>query len=116
MSEERDTAGWKFYQKHLNFFYTRDIEGLVQSDYHEDAELVTVDWSARGRDALRQIFTGYLEMIGDFKVRTTEKFHETDDAIMLEATMDTQKAGERKVYDIFVMRAGKITHHFTGVR
>ena len=55
-------------------------------------------------------------MIGDFTLRSTDNFHESEDAIILEATMDTEKTGERKVYDCFVMRDGKISHHFTGVR
>jgi len=30
--------------------------------------------------------------------------------------MDTSRAGERKVYDIFVLKDGKISYHFTGLR
>ncbi len=113
---ERDTPGWKFYQKHLGFFYRKDVDGLVENDYNDDAVCASVDFVVRGRDALRQLFTGYLQAIGDFQVRTTEKFQEADDLVVLEATMDTERAGERKVYDIFVMKDGKIQYHITGVR
>ena len=30
--------------------------------------------------------------------------------------MDTSKAGERRVYDVFVLRNGKIQYHFTGLK
>ena len=116
MAEERDTPGWNFYQRHLQYFFDKDIEGLVTNDYTEDAELLAGEFAVKGRDALRQVFTGYLDIIGEFTVRSTEKFMESYDAIILEATLDTEKTGERKVYDAFVMRDGKISHHFTGVR
>ena len=114
--EPRDTPGWKFYMNHLKYFFDGDIDGLVKNDYTEDAELLAGEFAVKGTDALREVFTGYLQMVGPFTLRTTDKFFETDDAIILEATMDTQNTGERKVYDAFVMRDGKISHHFTGVR
>jgi hypothetical protein len=55
-------------------------------------------------------------MVGPFTVRSTDKFNTIDDAIMLEAILDTTNAGERKVWDAFIMRDGKISHHITGVR
>ena len=111
-----DTPGWKFYMNHLQYFFNKDIDGLVANDYTPDAELLAGEFAVKGTDALREVFTGYLQMVGDFTLRNTSKFMETDDAIILEATMDTANTGERKVYDCFVMRDGKISHHFTGVR
>ena len=66
------------------------------------------EFGVKGHDQLRQLFTGYLDMIGDFTLRSTDKFHESEDAIILEATLDTEKTGERKVYDCFVMRDGVV--------
>jgi hypothetical protein len=111
-----DTPGWKFYQKHLSFFYTKDVEGLLANDYTPDAQLISYDFAVRGHDAMRPIFTAYLEMLGDFTVKTTERFTETEDAILLEATLAGPKFGERKVYDVFVFRDGKASYHFTGTR
>ena len=88
----------------------RDIDGLVANDYTEDAEVLAGEFHVKGRDQLKQLFTGYLDMIGDFTLRSTDKFHESEDAIILEATMDTEKTGERKVYDCFVMRDGKMAN------
>ena len=111
-----DTPGWRFYQKHLGFFYRRDIEGLLASDYAEDAELISYDFAVRGHAAMRPIFAAYLEMLGDFTVKSTEHFTETEDSILLEATLAGPKFGERKVYDVFVFRDGKAAYHFTGTR
>ena len=50
-SMRTDTPGWRFYQKHLSFFYTKDIEGLLASDYAEDARLISYDFAVRGHAA-----------------------------------------------------------------
>jgi hypothetical protein len=114
--ENLDTPGWKFYMNHLQYFFNKDIDGLVANDYTPDATVIAGEFAVKGTEAMKELFTGYLGMVGDFTLRETTKFQETDDAIILEATMDTANTGERKVYDCFVMRDGKISHHFTGVR
>ena len=47
-------------------------------------------------------------------VKSTDKFTSTGDSIFLEATVESAM-GQARVYDAFVLRDGKITHHFTGV-
>ena len=113
---ERDTPGWKFFQRHLNFFYAKDIDGLLASDYNDDAVVMSYDFAIKGKEGLKQLFTAYLEMIGDMQLTSTEHFNETEDSILIEATMQTSKAGERKVYDVFVLKNGKISYHITGLR
>jgi hypothetical protein len=115
MAKEQDTAGWRFYMRQIELLQAENIEELLATHYTDDGQLIAVDWSVQGHGALRQAFKTYLESIGSFTVET-EKFHETDDSIFFEATMNTEKAGVRKVYDAFVFRDGKISHHFTGVR
>ena len=114
--EDLDTPYFHFYKRHIQFFLDKDIDGLVASDYTEDAQVLAGEFHVQGHEALKQLFTGYLQMVGDFTLRSTDKWQESDDAIILEATMDTANTGERKVYDCFVMRDGKIAYHFTGVR
>ena len=113
---DQQTPGWKFYEKHLQYFYDKDVVGLVANDYNEDAIVMSYDFVVKGPEALRGLFTAYLDMIGDFTVTSTEHFRETDDAIQLEATLQTTKAGIRKVYDVFVLKNGKISYHFTGLK
>ena len=59
-------------------------------------------------------FRDYIEMLGDIVVESTDKFAETDDAILFEATVRST-LGLARVYDAWVLRDGQITHHFTGV-
>ncbi|MDQ1357388.1 MAG: hypothetical protein QOF20_2872 [Acidimicrobiaceae bacterium] len=113
---DQESPQWKFYVKHVQWFLDGDVEGLVENDYTDDAVLLAGEFSVKGHDALKAAFTQYLEMVGPFTVRSTDKFNTIDDAIMLEAILDTTNAGERKVWDAFIMRDGKISHHITGVR
>lgn len=111
-----DSWAWRWYEKHLKFFYEKDVEGLLKSDYAEDCQLVSYDFAVKGHGAMRQIFTAYLEMMGDFTLKSTDHFTVTEDSIMLEATLTGQKFGERKVYDVLVFRDGKAIYHFTGLK
>lgn len=113
---DTDSPAWKFYQRHVDFFVRKDIAGMLVSDYTDDAEVVSYDFAAKGKEQLLQLFTGYLAMMGDIKLKSTEHFRATADSMLLEATMETSGAGERKVWDVFVLRDGKIARHFTGIR
>jgi len=113
---DQQTPGWKFYEKHLQYFYDKDIAGLVANDYNEDAIVMSYDFTVKGPEALRQLFTAYLDMIGEFQVVSTEQFRETEDAVLLEATLQTSKVGIRKVYDAFVFKNGKVSYHMTGLK
>jgi hypothetical protein len=53
-------------------------------------------------------------MLGKLEVVSTDKFVETDDSLFFEATVNTN-FGQAKVFDAWVLRDGKISHHFTGV-
>ncbi len=44
----------------------------------------------------------------------TDKFIETEDTIFFEATI-TGDLSEAQVYDVFMLRDGKATHHFSGI-
>ena len=110
------TAGKQFYQRQLDFLYAKDAEGLIDNNYTEDAVLISFDHTIRGRQALKEYFRGYLEMLGDLKVTSTDKFTETPESIFFEATVQTGKFGVVHVFDAMVLRDGKISHHFTGVK
>jgi hypothetical protein len=57
---------------------------------------------------------GYLARLGTLRLKSTDQFTETEDSIFFEATITTS-IGVAKVYDVFLLREGKATHHFTGV-
>lgn len=110
-----DTPGKKFYEDQLDYIFRKDVDGLIDNHYNEDAVLVAFDFTVKGHQALKEHFRGYLEMLGDLKLKSTDKFTETEDTVFFEATVETQH-GEAVVYDAFVLENGKINYHFTGVK
>jgi hypothetical protein len=102
-----------FYEEQLTYLNAGDAKGLVERHYHPDASLITFDRITTGRDALRALFEAYIKQMGFFQLKT-DKFQATDDGILVEATL-TSKAGTNRVYDVFVLQEGRITHHFAGV-
>jgi hypothetical protein len=107
------TPGWAFFDRQIAALESGDID-KVMAQYQEDAVLVSFDTTVRGLPALREHFVKYLARLGSLKLLSTEHFTETPDSIFLEATVRTSSA-DAKVYDIFMLRDGKATHHFTGL-
>ena len=105
---EQDTPGWKLYKRQVQFYIDRDMDGLVSTNYTEDASLTGFNFHVSGAPALKQAFTVYLDTIGDLTLKTTEKFIEGDDFVFFEAIIGTSKVGDLKVYDIFTLRDRKI--------
>ena len=71
--------------------------------------------SVQGKAALKEYFRSYLNRLGFIRLVSTDKFRETRDAIFFEATVET-KLGVVRVYDALVLRDGKVTHHFAGLK
>ncbi|MCB0132988.1 MAG: nuclear transport factor 2 family protein [Caldilineaceae bacterium] len=109
------TFGQQFYQRQLDFLVAKEADGLVESQYAEDGEIVSFDFTVKGHEALKNHFRGYLDMLGYIKVLSTDKFAESENTIFFEATVETQ-LGVAQVYDAFVLQDGKVIHHITGVK
>jgi len=103
-----------FYDRQVALLEAGDVETIVTQQYAEDAVLVSFDFTRRGRDELRSHFRDYLAHLGGLELVSTDKYTETDDAIFFEATVRTGH-GVARVYDVFVLRDGQATHHFTGL-
>jgi hypothetical protein len=106
--------GKKFYEEQLGYLTPKDVDGLVANHYNDDAVLISFAVTVKGREALRDYFRTYLERLGTLAVTSTDQFVETEDSILLEATV-TSNLGTVRVYDAFVLRDGKISYHFAGV-
>ena len=103
-----------FYDRQVARLEAGDVETIVTQQYAEDAVLVSFDVTRRGRDELRSHFRDYLAHLGGLELVSTDKYTETDDAIFFEATVRTGH-GVARVYDVFILRDGQATHHFTGL-
>ena len=107
------TPGWQFYDRQIAFLEGEDIDGLM-TQYADDAVLVSFDNQIRGKQAMHEYMRSYLQRLGTLRLLSTDKFTETPDSIFFEATIQTT-GGIARVYDVFMLRDGKATHHFTGL-
>ena len=115
MSQAQVPAKFKaFYDRQIEFLAAKDAAGLIANQYTEDAELLSFTNHIKGAKALVEYFTGYIAGLGYIKLLSTDKYTEGDNSIFFEATVETA-GGIARVYDVFVLRDGKIAHHFTGL-
>ena len=108
-----DTPGQAFYKRQISALEAGDLDALL-TQYHTDASMIGFDFTVKGHPAIKKHFEGYLERLGTLRLKSTDKFTETEDAIFFEATI-TSDLGEARVYDVFMLRDGKATHHFSGL-
>ena len=108
------SPGREFYDRQVAYLEANDVDGLIENQYHDDATIVSFDFTKSGKETLRTHFIEYLQHLGGLKVKSTDKFTETPDSIYFEATVTTG-GGEAKVYDVFILKDGKATKHFTGL-
>ena len=108
------TPGRELYERQIRFLLARDVDGLIDTNYTRDAELISFQAVVKGSEALKEYFRGYVALLGELVVESTDKFVETEDAVFFEATVRSA-LGRAHVYDAFVLHDGKIAVHFTGV-
>ena len=107
------TAGKAFYDRQIAALEAQDMDALM-AQYDNDATLIGFDFTIKGKEAIREHMKRYLASLGTLRLQSTDKFTETEDSIFFEATITTS-IGIAHVYDVFILRDGKATHHFTGV-
>jgi aerobic carbon-monoxide dehydrogenase small subunit len=110
-----DTPGKRFYQRQVEYLIAGDADALVEDNYNDDAVLTSAEFIVKGKEALKQHFRNYLRWVTIKAVKSTDKFVETDNTVLFEATVESNH-GVVSVYDAFVLEDGKIAYHFTGVK
>ncbi len=105
----------EFYKEQLDYLFAKDVDGLIDNHYNEDAILVSFDFVVKGRAALKAHFRNYLKTLGHLEVKSTNKFNVADDSIFFEASV-VSDLGPAEVFDALVLQKGKIAYHFTGVK
>jgi hypothetical protein len=108
------TAKRDFYDEQIQLLQAHDVDRLIDEHYTEDAELISFNVVVKGNGPLKEYFRGYVKMLGTLEVLSTDNFAETDDSVFFEATVKSD-LGTVGVFDAWVIRDGKISHHFTGV-
>ncbi len=76
--------------------------------------MLNFDYYIKGAPALIEYFKVYIGNLGYIKLLSTDKYAEGDDSVFFESTVETA-GGIAQVYDVFVMRDGKIWRHFAGI-
>ena len=115
------TSGRKFFDEHMEYLATKKVADMVNNTYAEEAILYNAfplfednppPNVVKGRKALIETFTKYLEYQGEIQVDSLYNFLETDDVISFQATITSPKTGKWAVGDVWLMRSGQIARHF----
>lgn len=106
------SKGQEFLEAHEGYLMRGDFEGLMRDHYTDDAEMVTFDFVARGKDAIRQ----YLEHDGPAesgRILGLElaAYAESDDVIIFDAIVKSEKLGTFIARDALVLKDGKVWRH-----
>lgn len=110
-----DTPLKQLYERQVGYLKARDVDALMDNNYAEHVILTTFGGVYTGREAVRQYYRDRVQALGDVDFLSTDKFVESDGAFYFEATVRSAE-GVRKVYNGCVVRDGRITHHFEGVK
>ena len=110
-----DTPYKRIYEKQVSYLLAGDADGLVEDHYHPDAVVASFEFTVKGKEALKAHFANYMKWVQIQEVLSTDKFTETEDGFSFEATVRTNY-GTARVYDVFVLKDGLVTYHFTGVK
>ncbi|MGH3252907.1 MAG: nuclear transport factor 2 family protein [Trebonia sp.] len=106
------TWGQDFLNRHNELLSKGAIDDLMREHYHDDAELVTFEFNAKGKAAI----ANYLAVEGPAqagKVSKTEivALAESDDTIIFTAIVTSEKLGRFVARDALYVKDGKVLKH-----
>ncbi len=113
----QQTAGQTFYYRLSSAIEAQDLATL-ETLYHPDATLIflTTGQIIQGRAAIMATITQSLAVTSPIKPIAIESFVEfSDDIICVEATQSTRFTQNHQTYDIYLLQAGTIRNHFSGM-
>lgn len=114
------TPGRKFFDEHMQYIVAKDMAGMINNTYTEDAILYNafpfLDTPPpnviTGSEELIKVFNAYLDYQGEIQVDSLYNFLETEDVISFQATITSPKTGKWAVGDTWLLKDGKIARHF----
>src|SRR5258708_31069977 len=111
------TPGRAFFERHHHYLMSGDVDGLIAHSYHPDAVLIRFNVIVHGHGELIPYYRDYVKNVlgGRLDIKSVDNFTETADSIFYEGTALTSTE-ELRTYNVLIMRDGKITHHFSGIR
>lgn len=122
-SEPPATPLGRMYQEHIGFIKAKNVDGIL-NQYAEDALLIgtltdgRVPRYVRGRDELREFFTGNFMGLKGLNSRI-DQWAETENTLMIVESVDVtlldDSAVDMSFYDNWVLANGRIAVHYAGV-
>lgn len=114
------SPGRIFFDQHMAYIGTKDVEGMIDNQYAEDAVLISPfdilstppPHIIRGNQALKDFFHRYLDWQGEIQVESLYDFAEINDSICFQAIF-TSKTGRWVVGDEWHLHDGKIDRHYS---
>jgi FHA domain len=110
-SEMELSPGRAIHRRYTACLQSGDLDGLRRL-YYPNATLLTGDAVVSGSREIGEFFEQYFGGVGCFGAAPTGKYVEGKDSILCETRVETADEVVR-LADAFVMRYGKITHHFS---
>lgn len=102
-----------FHSRYLEFHSEGDFNGLADDFFTEDAQLITARVDVAGREAIRQMFQDLFAKESGFTPLSVQNITNDRDYIWFEATVKSS-LGERRVYDVMLIREGKVHLQLVG--
>jgi hypothetical protein len=106
------SIGQEVYDRQLQYLLRGDIDGLLRDQYTDDCELVTFEFVLKGKEAIGQ----YLKVDSPAKSGkvlglTTTHFVTTDDCVIFNAIVESEKLGRFIARDVLYIRDERIHRH-----
>ena len=70
--------GRELYDRQVRFLLDKDVDGLIDTNYTADAELVSFNTVVKGRQALKEYFLGYLRRVRPARREDRRPLHRGD--------------------------------------
>ncbi len=106
------SIGLEVYNRQLAYLLRGDIDGLLRDQYTDDCELVTFEFVLKGKEAIGQ----YLKVDSPAKsgqilgLKTTH-FVTTDDCVIFNAVVESEKMGRFIARDVLYIKDERIHRH-----
>jgi len=112
--------GKAFFDRHMEYIGSNDMEGMVRETYTADATLynafpfleVPPPNVITGTENLIEAFKNYLDYQGEIGVVKLYNFLDSEEVISFQAQITSSKTGEWAVGDTWLMKENKIYKHF----
>ena len=100
-------------------FVSRHVAALTEGDadaiadlYTDDAVLVSFEWAADGRDAVRDRFAKFFDFHGEISEVAVEQQQTTDDSAFVEYAV-TGERGTFHLVNVFVLEGDRCARHYS---